>query len=134
MLSLHTHTCVAQCFWLIPFDSALLSSLLSSPLPSSSPLLPSSLPPPLHPPSSILLLPEQGILCRKKPLPPGPPPPAGAPVVPRGMYIVPLVCPSYIAPDHGREGGKKRGGEEEEGGGGGDGRELRGGVRSGAPC
>uniref|UniRef100_A0A7S0HCB7 Sushi domain-containing protein n=1 Tax=Hanusia phi TaxID=3032 RepID=A0A7S0HCB7_9CRYP len=53
---------------------------------------------------------QQGILCKSKPRPVirAPPGPKGeerffggriAP--PRGTYIVPLICPSYIAPDHG---------------------------------
>eukprot|EP00802_Teleaulax_amphioxeia_P002871 Tamp_02874.p1 GENE.Tamp_02874~~Tamp_02874.p1 ORF type:complete len:1056 (-),score=213.28 Tamp_02874:472-3639(-) len=61
---------------------------------------------------------EPGILCKKRPPPvvvvppttssdpsaPPPPPerPRGGKIAPpRGRYIVPLVCPSYIAPDHG---------------------------------
>lgn len=58
---------------------------------------------------------EPGIYCKKRPppvvvIPPppsstqGPPPqrPRGGKIAPpRGRYIVPLVCPSYIAPDHG---------------------------------
>jgi len=61
---------------------------------------------------------EPGIMCKKRPppvvvIPPpppsnpsAPPPPAVLPrggriAPPRGRYIVPLVCPSYIAPDHG---------------------------------
>lgn len=59
---------------------------------------------------------EPGIYCKKRPppvveIPPppspsAPPPPPERPrggkiAPPRGRYIVPLVCPSYIAPDHG---------------------------------
>jgi len=58
---------------------------------------------------------EPGIYCKKRPPPVViiPPPPGSSPTSaprrprggkiapPRGRYIVPLVCPSYIAPDHG---------------------------------